>query len=151
MLEKWQCHECEKGFLLLAEETKDTKIHCPFCGNTEHVEAVTRQSPEEDFEKEFGCLWPGYNQFDKLGYQMSLGLLSPTKAAEYANALLCGEKVDLPKIGERRDNTGNCEGCVYLARDQNGYHCRLHQKWSSMELRQCGSYVHDLVLRTSEP
>lgn len=82
LLEKWQCHECEKGFLLIAKQTKDIKIHCPFCGNTAHVEAVARQNPEVDYEN---GLWPGYNYLDKIAYLMSSGHISREKGIAKIN------------------------------------------------------------------
>lgn len=91
MLEKWQCHKCEKGFLLIAEETKDKKIHCPFCGSTEHTEAVAGQNPEIDYEDEMGCLWPGYNEFDKIAYLMSSGQVSRDEGISRIKARLRGE------------------------------------------------------------
>lgn len=91
MLEKWQCHECEKGFLLIAEQTKDTKIHCPFCGSKDHVEAVARQNPEVDYKTEMGCLWPGYNYLDKIAYLMSSGHISREKGIAKIKDRLHGE------------------------------------------------------------
>lgn len=93
MLEKWQCHKCEKGFLLIAEETNDKKIHCPFCGSTEHAEAVARQNPDIDYEDEMGCLWPGYNKLDKLAHQMRTGQISQSEGIEYLTTKFRGKRI----------------------------------------------------------
>lgn len=91
-LEKWQCHDCEKGWLLIVEDTKDAAIHCPFCGQTgSQVESVAGQNPEIDYEDEMGCLWPGYNEFDKLAHQMLSGRITQDEGIAYLNARLRGE------------------------------------------------------------
>ncbi|HZG16950.1 MAG TPA: hypothetical protein VE710_18320 [Candidatus Bathyarchaeia archaeon] len=92
LLEKWQCHKCEKGFLLIEEQAKEVEIHCPFCGNTEDVEDVAGQDPNIDYEEEMGCLWPGYNEFDKLAHYMQSGKISKEAGIAYLNARLRGEK-----------------------------------------------------------
>lgn len=93
LLEKWQCHKCEIGFLLIAEETKDKKVHCPFCGSKEHAEAVTWQNPEVDYESEMGCLWPGYNKLDKLAHQMRVGQISHSEGIEYLTTRFRGKRI----------------------------------------------------------
>lgn len=87
MLEKWQCHECEKGWLMIREDTKDKEIHCPFCRTTDkHVEVVTWQRENDDYKKDMGCLYPSYNAFDKLGYLISRGVVTPDQAVTYINS-----------------------------------------------------------------
>ncbi|MCR8939767.1 hypothetical protein O0555_20930 [Brevibacillus laterosporus] len=89
MLEKWQCHKCEKGWLMIQEDTEDKEIHCPFCGTTgEHIEAVTWQRDEDDYEDEMGCLYPSYNIFDQLGYLISQGVVTSDQAVTYMNSRL---------------------------------------------------------------
>ncbi|WNF07253.1 hypothetical protein [Brevibacillus borstelensis] len=73
MLEKWQCHKCEKGFLLIAEQTKGVSIRCNFCGNAEYVGAVARQNPEVDYENEMGNLYPSYDSASRMTYLLRLG------------------------------------------------------------------------------
>ncbi|MDC0763514.1 hypothetical protein POF51_22570 [Brevibacillus sp. AG] len=97
LLEKWQCHKCEKGFLLIDEDAKGRNVHCPFCGQAgNHVESVAGQNPDFDYREEMGCLWPGYNELDKVCYQMSRGQISKEQANEYIQAILRGQKTDLP-------------------------------------------------------
>ncbi|MGW9128078.1 hypothetical protein ACWGPW_24205 [Paenibacillus chitinolyticus] len=98
MLEKWQCHHCEKGFLLIEEQAKGISVHCPFCGETgKHLEAVTGQNPDEDLESEMGCLWPGYNSLDKACYLMSSGQITKEEANDHIRAIMRGEKPDMQK------------------------------------------------------
>jgi hypothetical protein len=66
LLQKWQCHRCEKGWLVILEDAQDRDVGCPYCLKRDHAEAVAEQRPEDDYEEEMGCLWPGYNEFDKL-------------------------------------------------------------------------------------
>lgn len=69
-LEKWQCHECEKGWLMLQEDTEENEIKCPFCGtHGEHVMAMARQADDDEYEQEMGCLWPSYNEYDKFAWE----------------------------------------------------------------------------------
>lgn len=70
MLEKWQCHECEKGWLLIQADTIGKEVKCPFCGTSgKHVMAVARQADDDLYEEEMGCLWPGYNEYDKMAWE----------------------------------------------------------------------------------
>ncbi len=90
MLEKWQCHECEKGYLVLEEDAKGTEIVCPFCGKNENVEPVAGQNPQSNFQRDMGCLWPGYNELDKLAYMIRKGELTQEEANEYFRSLFNG-------------------------------------------------------------
>lgn len=95
MLEKWQCHKCEKGWLLIEADAKEKEICCPFCHTAgDHVESVAGQNPDEDLEEEMGCLWPGYNQFDRVCYLMSRKVITQAQAGEITNKLLRGKKLD---------------------------------------------------------
>ena len=72
MLEKWHCHKCEKGFLLLEDDVKSVpEVSCPFCREKDHVEVVAGQNPDDHtLRDKMGCLWPSYNEFDKYAYLM---------------------------------------------------------------------------------
>ena len=95
LLEKWQCHKCEKGWLLIQEDAEENEVRCPYCSTSgEHVEAVAGQDPEDDWEAEMGCLWPGYNTIDKLTYQVSRGQITSEQFQERVNAVLRAEKPD---------------------------------------------------------
>lgn len=89
MLVKWQCHDCEKAWLMLEEDTKDvSEIVCPFCKKSDNAEAVTGQNHDHNFKEDMGCLWPGYNEFDKLGRLVAKGELTQDQIRERFNALL---------------------------------------------------------------
>lgn len=60
------------------------------------MEAVAGQVPEDDYRNEMGCLWPGYNDFDKVGYLVGQGKISQDQAREYLNARFRGEKPEIP-------------------------------------------------------
>ena len=97
MLQRWVCHECEKGWLLIQEDAEGKDIHCPFCGSCdEYVEEVAEQNPDIDFHEEMGCLWPDYNAFDKLAYKLSHGKITQEQACDYLNARLRGEMPEMP-------------------------------------------------------
>lgn len=77
MLEKWQCHECEKGWLLISDDTKEHKVCCPYCGTSgDNVENTAIQADDDDYKNEMGCLWPGYNEFDQLSYMIRKGMIT---------------------------------------------------------------------------
>ena len=98
VLQKWHCHKCEKGFLLIEDDAKCIDVHCPFCGTSGgHIEAVAGQNPEEDYQTEMGCLWPGYNEFDKICYLMSTKQISQEQANTFISARFRGEKPDIPR------------------------------------------------------
>lgn len=88
MLEKWRCHGCEKGWLMLEEDAQSVQsVGCPFCSNRNSVEAVTGQNPNEDLKSYLGCLWPGYNEFDKIAYKLRSGQISQEDANKRFYAL----------------------------------------------------------------
>lgn len=89
LLEKWHCHACEKGFLVIEEDAKDVDIVCPFCGENDELEAVVGQNHDDhELEGDMGCLWPGYNIFDKLSYMASKGEITQEELKEYINSLM---------------------------------------------------------------
>lgn len=90
MLEKWLCHECERSWLVVKS---DSAVGCPYClTNGDHVEAVAEQNPDIDYHDEMGCLWPGYNEFDKLAYKVSRRKITQEQARDFLNAWLRGER-----------------------------------------------------------
>jgi hypothetical protein len=100
LLQKWQCHRCEKGWLVIKEDAQDQEVGCPYCLKRDQAEAVAEQSSEDDYEDEMGCLWPEYNEFDKLAHMMRAGRVSQEEGYVYVNARLRGEK---PKPPWQRD------------------------------------------------
>ena len=95
-LQKWQCHRCEKGWLVIQEDAQDREVGCPYCLKRDQAEAVAEQRQEDDYEEEMGCLWPGYNEFDKLAHIMLAGRVSREEGYAYLNARLRGEKPKPP-------------------------------------------------------
>jgi hypothetical protein len=95
ILQKWQCHRCEKGWLVIQEDAHEREVGCPFCLQRDEAEAVAEQNPDIDYHGEMGCLWPGYNEFDKIAYMVSKGRVTQDQAREYINARFRGEKPSL--------------------------------------------------------